>query len=257
MDKQQKKAARIRIGTLLDEHCDKCPKKIASQTTTKQRENTCNGCPVYSELTYLGKVIDQKTTNKKEGKPMPVESAFHMPFEEYFKLKDQGLLDKDIAARKGVTKSNFANWKFKNRLRISEFKKNLDKKKREEKAKLSKAFELEKPKALPSIYQDVSDWKQKYTQLEIDYKDLVVKAGEMERDFKNEIDSLKRKLKASESSHTEADHTLAEIDALRAHNTVLELEISSQRDFIDNLQNELSSIQLEAKAMRDLLRIKL
>jgi hypothetical protein len=257
MDKQQKKAARIRIGTLLDENCDKCPKKLSSQTTTKQRENTCKGCPVFSELTYLGKVIDQKTTDKKEGKLVPVGSAFHMPFEEYFKLKDQGLLDKDIAARKGVTKSNFANWKFKNRLRISEFKKNLDKKKREEKAKLANAFELEKPKALPSIYQDTSDWEQKYAQLEIDYKDLVVKAGEMERDFKNEIDSLKRKLKASESSHIEVDQTQDEIEDLKAHINLLELKISSKEDFIENLQNELSSIRLEAKAMRDLLRIKL
>lgn len=252
MDKQQKKAARIKIGILLDDHCDKCPKKISSQTSPNQREKICKGCPVFDELQYLGKVIDQQTTDKKEGKLMPVESAFFMPFDEYFKLKDLGMMDKDIASRKGVPKSTFANWKFKNRERLNELKKKRDQKNTvsEEKVELITQFEHSKPKAPPC--PPMSDWERKYTQLEVDYKALVTKAGEMEREFKNEIGVLKRKLDEAEFVDGRD-----EINSLKSNESILHHELCVQREYISCLENDLSALQAEAKAMRDLLRIKL
>lgn len=106
IEAKKRKAERIRkrkliseLGRLEETHCQGC--ELRSKTIVTNPATVCGGCNIYAQIRTIGNEL-APNADIQVGRPKePVASKGTMEslitVEEYYTLKDQGMLDKDIA----------------------------------------------------------------------------------------------------------------------------------------------------------------
>nr|WP_051331001.1 zinc-finger domain-containing protein [Aneurinibacillus terranovensis] len=124
MTREEKKAVRLQICGLLDDHCAMCETKKQAIKGTKGRawdeanqnlQKYCiNECPIGIQMRALGTMLVSSSEKEKKSAGHPVVYV-DLTVEEYQAKKKQGLLDHEIAKLHGISRSGFqkrkARWR--------------------------------------------------------------------------------------------------------------------------------------------------
>lgn len=227
----EKKLARLQVQDLLDV-CQECELKDLDD-----KDGVCYECPTYEKLRILGDTLKGKSPPKKvpeEGKDVP---GSKLSVEEYFKLKSQGLKDKEIRDLKGLTAKQMYNWKHLRKEKLKEVEE-----------KMTKANQEILTETKAETKTETDEWKKKYDELAEKLKALesdFIKTKKDKTDLKDELSMTKEKLVSTAAKLNSARLNCDEaLNALREK----EYELENQRDHIKRLK-------VENQAMRELLRL--
>lgn len=194
-----------KINCLLDV-CETCPKN--SSTVSPQIK--CAGCSIYEDMKELGKRLEKGD----------YKMTLEMSVEEYKKLKNDGLTDKQIAEKKGVSKTHINSWKMKHGVRAGDF-------------------------------TDVQANKQNEVKSNsVTYDNLRMRYKKIQDDYKNLTEANSRLLKENEDLRVKAveigNDRIAQLSEIEG----LKKQLNSNKNEFENISSQISSRDAIIKALK-------
>lgn len=189
-----------KINCLLDV-CETCPKN--SSTVSPQIK--CAGCSVYEDMKELGKRLEKGD----------YKMTLEMSVEEYKKLKNEGLTDKQIAEKKGVSKTHINSWKMKHGVRAGDFT-DVQANKQNEVKSNSVTYDNLRMR-YKKIQDDYKNLTEENSRLLKENEDLRVKAVEIGNDRiaqLSEIEGLKKQLNSNKNEFENISSQISSRDAI-------------------------------------------
>lgn len=105
MDRKGRSEIIIRIGQLLDNQCNVCPKNKYTNGSISEINRICGDCKTYEELQYLGRFLNADDDGEKAKKILA--KGKEMTTSEFLYLLENGVAKKKIYTALKMNRTEF------------------------------------------------------------------------------------------------------------------------------------------------------
>jgi len=275
MEKRERLALLDRLDELF-KVCEGCKFSKGGNAHKKH----CNGCSTYKEINGIGSKMSKKKAGSKveEEKVVAVSPVKEdwLSVEKYIDLNEK-LKDKEIAEKLGVNYKKLINWKQKHKDELKG--RIIDRRGRQTvSAEVEKTMSFEEAgkqawEELKNCAQKIdlsnvidssmlvaqaipeTDWKTQFEMLSAEYEEVVAKAGDAEKVYKEQIFGLEEKLKELEGIHAACADVEDELHQLRIENINLNDKAYDYRMSYETLKAATAQKDEEYQILRKLVKL--